>query len=193
MNIMKNRLILIAVAVASMAALSCSSELTDNAAPVELVVTNTQNLTQLDLDPLTRGRRLRRQTSARSTCRSSRRTRAPTGNFVQVRVQRYRVSYRRTDGGTAGSVAVRPLDRHAGRRRAATRRLELHVIEADALSQAPFAALQPQNGGRDPETGRPVVKLEVILEVFGETLAGDNVYDSTAFPLEFCYGCGGCA
>jgi hypothetical protein len=37
------------------------------------------------------------------------------------------------------------------------------------------------------------VKLEVILEVFGETLAGDNVFDSTAFPLEFCFDCGGCA
>ena len=35
-----------------MAALSCSSELTNNAAPVELVVTNTQNLSRLDLDPL---------------------------------------------------------------------------------------------------------------------------------------------
>jgi len=69
----------------------------------------------------------------------------------------------------------------------------LASIEADALSQAPFAALQPQNGGRDAETGRPVVKLEVILEVFGETLAGDNVFDSTVFPLEFCFGCGGCA
>jgi hypothetical protein len=67
------------------------------------------------------------------------------------------------------------------------------VIEADALTQAPFAALRPQNGNRDPETGRPVVKLEVVLEVFGDTLAGDNVSDSTAFPLEFCYACGGCA
>jgi hypothetical protein len=67
------------------------------------------------------------------------------------------------------------------------------VVEADAVTQSPFAALLPQNGGRDAETGRPVVKLEVILEVFGETLAGDNVYDSTAFPLEFCYACGGCS
>jgi hypothetical protein len=67
------------------------------------------------------------------------------------------------------------------------------VLETDALSQAPFAALQPENGGRDPETGRPFVKLEVIVEVFGETLGGDNVSDSTAFVLDFCVNCGGCA
>jgi hypothetical protein len=28
--------------------------------------------------------------------------------------------------------------------------------------------------------------------VFGETLGGDNVFDSTTIPLEFCYDCEGC-
>jgi hypothetical protein len=60
------------------------------------------------------------------------------------------------------------------------------------LRRAPFVALQPQNGGRDPETGRTVVQVDVTVEVFGETLAGDNVYDATTFPLESCFACGGC-
>ena len=66
------------------------------------------------------------------------------------------------------------------------------VIEPDALVQAPFVALLPQNGGRDPDTQRPIVKMDVIMEFFGETLGGSNVYDATRFPLDFCYDCGGC-
>lgn len=191
MRTMKKPLTFAAMALASMAMLSCSSELTDSAAPVELVVTNTQNLTLVDLDPLTTDSDcdqdigiINMQVIAKNG--------SAAGDFVQVRVRRYRVSYRRTDGGTlVPAPFVRSIDTLIGV--GATVGSNFTVLEADALSQAPFAALLPQNGGRDAETGRPIVKLEVVLEVFGETLAGDNVYDSTAFPLEFCYGCGGCA
>ena len=190
MNMTKTRLTLAVVALASMAALSCSSELTNSAAPVELVVTKTQNLSVLDLDPL----------SNDADCDENIGTinmlvipkGGATGTFLQVRVHRYRVSYRRTDGGTIVPPSfVRSMDTLIGVNASASSNFT--VLESDALSQAPFAALQPQNGGRDAETGRPVVKLEVVLEVFGETLAGDNVFDSTVFPLEFCFGCGGCA
>lgn len=191
MNIMKKRLSLIAVAVASMAALSCSTELTDNAAPVELVVTHTQILTRLDIDPLTTDADCNQQIGTINLQVFPKNSSA-TGDFVQVRVRRYRVSYRRTDGGTVVPTSfVRSIDTLVGP--GDTIGSNFTVVEADALGRAPFAALQPQNGNRDPETGQSVVKMEVILEVFGETLAGDNVYDSTAFPLEFCYGCGGCA
>jgi hypothetical protein len=191
MNIMKNRLILIAAAVASMAALSCSTELTNNAAPVELVVTNSQNLTLVDLDPLTTDTDCD-QPIGTINLQVFPKNSSAEGNFVQVRAQRYRVSYRRTDGGTVVPAPfVRSMDTLIGVGDSVGSNFT--VLEGDAVSHAPFAALQPQNGSRDPETGRSTVKLEVILEVFGETLAGDNVYDSTAFPLELCYGCGGCS
>jgi hypothetical protein len=191
MNIMRNRLILIAVAVASMAGLSCSSELTNNSAPVEFVVTHTQNLSRLDIDPLTTDTDCQEQVGT-INMQIFPKNGSATGNLVQVRVQRYRVSYRRTDGGTVVPASfVRSIDALVGL--GTTVPSNFTVVEADALTLAPFAALRPQNGNRDPETGRSTVKLEVILEVFGETLAGDNVYDSTAFPLEFCYACGGCS
>jgi hypothetical protein len=191
MSMMKNRLTFAAVALASMAALSCSSELTNNAAPVELIVTNTQILNLLDLDPLNNDADCDQNIGTINMQVLPKNSNA-TGNFVQVRVTRYRVSYRRTDGGTlVPAPFVRSIDTLIGV--GASVGSNFTILERDALTQAPFAALQPQNGGRDAETGRPVVKLEVILEVFGETLAGDNVYDSTAFPLEFCFGCGGCA
>jgi outer membrane murein-binding lipoprotein Lpp len=191
MNIIKNRLILIAVAAVSLAMAGCSSELTNSAAPVQLIVTNTQTLTHLDIDPLTTDTdcalpigTINMQVIAKPG--------GTGGEFTQVRVRRYRVSYRRTDGGTVVPAPfVRSIDTLIGVGQ--TVGSNFTVIEADALTQAPFAALRPQNGNRDPETGRPVVKLEVVLEVFGDTLAGDNVSDSTAFPLEFCYACGGCA
>ena len=61
-----------------------------------------------------------------------------------------------------------------------------------AFDQAPFAALLPQNGSRDPETGKPFVQMDIIIEVFGETLAGERVSGSARSPLTFCFHCGGC-
>ena len=89
------------VVLAMVAALfGCSSELTDNAAPVELVATNSQNLQILDLDPAVAAAdedcdqdigTINLQVFAKRT--------GVTGNAAQVRVTRYRVSYQRTDGG----------------------------------------------------------------------------------------------
>ncbi len=191
MNIMK-KWTLVTVALASMAALSCSTELTDSAAPVELVVTNTQNVSVVDLDPNVVDTDCDKPIGTINMQVIPKNENAG-GNFSQVRVQRYRVSYRRTDGGTlVPAPFVRSIDTLIAVG-GSSQGSNFTILEADALLQAPFAALQPQNGGRDAETGRPLVKLEVVVEVFGETLAGDNVYDATAFPVDFCYGCGGCA
>jgi hypothetical protein len=196
MNIMRNIRTLAIVALAVAGAMSCSSELTDNAAPVELVVTNTQNLTLLDIDPVSAG--------ADSDCDQNVGTinmrviaknnrEGSTSEFTTVRVTRYKVSYRRTDGGTVVPASfVRSIDTLitvGGSEEGTT----FTILESDAVRRAPFVALQPQNGGRDPETGRTVVQMDVTVEVFGETLAGDNVYDATTFPLEFCFNCGGCS
>lgn len=181
----------LAAGVLAAAVLGCSNELTNNSAPVELVVTNTQNLSQLDIAPNTD-----------PDCQETVGTinmevipKNPTvgGNFTSVRVTRYRVSYQRTDGGRqVPTPFVRSIDTliEAGTAGSLT---QFVILEATAINQAPFAALLPQNGGRDPDTGQRVVKMDVIVEIFGETLGGDNVYDATRFPLDFCYDCGGCA
>ena len=171
----------------------CSGELNDNAAPVELVVTTDQNLQIIDLDPAV--------IAADEDCRQdigtinmqvfAKRTNV-TGNAAQVRVTRYRVSYQRTDGGKlVPAPFVRSMDTlvSVGNNADVSGFL---VVEPDAIVQAPFVALLPQNGGRDPDTGRPIVKMDVIMEFFGETLGGSNVYDATRFPLDFCYGTCGC-
>jgi hypothetical protein len=185
---------LISIAAAALAAAffaGCSGELTDNSAPVQLVVTNTQTLHQLDIAP-----------NDDADCDKSvgtinmavlAKNGTVTSNFTQVRVTRYRVSYQRTDGGRqVPSPFVRSMDTlvSAGGSGSLT---DFVILEASAVNQAPFAALLPQNGGRDPDTGQRTVKMDVIVEIFGETIGGDNVYDATRFPLDFCYDCGGCA
>ena len=171
----------------------CSGELTDSAAPVELVVTTSQNLQVLELNPTI--------AAADPDCQENIGTvnlqvfakrSGVTGTAAQVRVTRYRVSYQRTDGGKlVPAPFVRSMDTLLSIGETSGFE-EFLVIEPDAIVQAPFAALLPQNGGRDPDTGRPIVKMDVIMEFFGETLGGSNVYDATRFPLDFCYGCGGC-
>jgi hypothetical protein len=182
-----------AVVFAGLAALSCS-EANRQSSPVTLTLTNSQNFNQIDL-------------SGGAGCTGSVGSVLMTTRTVQnvanggenvnnalndVRLTRYRVSYSRADGGsTVPASFVRPMDVVIGPNGTASLSQFL-VLEGDAFNQAPFAALLPQNGGRDPQTGRPIVKMEVVLEVFGETLAGQNISASTRFPLDFCYACGGC-
>jgi len=190
MNIMKKNLTLIAAALLAGSMLSCSGELTDNASPVELVVTNSQNLHILDIGP--NDDPDCDQDVGTINLQVIPKNGNATGDLLQVRVNRYRVSYQRTDGGTQVPASfVRSIDTLVSSGGSGSLS-GFTILEPDALNLAPFAALLPQNGGRDPQTGRPVVKMEVIVEVFGETLGGDNVYDATRFPLDFCYGCGGC-
>jgi len=185
------KLIALAACALAAAVIGCSNELTSNSAPVELVVTNTQNVQQLDLaandDPDCDESvgTINMQVVPKSS--------SVGGTFNSVRITRYRVSYQRTDGGRlVPAPFVRSVDTliASGASGSLT---EFVILESDAVNQAPFAALLPQNGGRDPDTGRPLVKMDVIVEIFGETLGGENVYDATRFPLDFCFNCGGCA
>jgi hypothetical protein len=190
MKTMKKISMLAAAALIGAASLSCSGDLTDSSAPVELVVTNTQNLQRIDIEPNTDPDC--DESVGTITMRLIAKNDAAGGQFTQARITRYRVSYQRTDGGRlVPAPFVRSIDSLIGVGDT-TALSEFVIVQQDAVSQAPFAALLPQNGGRDPDTGRPVVQMDVIVEVFGETLAGDRVYDATRFPLDFCYDCNGC-
>jgi hypothetical protein len=186
---MKKKLIAVTVAMTAMLGASCSSELNNSAAPVALIVTNTQNVSQVDLIGGTGCDAslgtIQLQVIAKNDTVS--------GPFTQVRATRYRVSYQRTDGGRLVPASfVRSMDTLLEVGGSPTSVTTFLILQPDAFTQSPFVALFPNNGGRDPDTGRPVVQLDVIVEVFGETLAGDNVYGATRFPIDFCFDCGGC-
>ncbi|HEY0141549.1 MAG TPA: hypothetical protein VGF48_11690 [Thermoanaerobaculia bacterium] len=189
---MKNRWIASAVAMVALLGLSCSSELANSGSSVHLLVTNQQARQQIDIEPEAAGCDPANTSIAPIRLQALPKNDTVTGAFTQVRITRYRVSYVRTDGGRATPTGfVRSTDTLLDVGGAATG-TNLVVLQPDARNQAPFAALLPNNGGRDPDTGRSVVQLDVIVEVFGETLAGDNVYGATRFPLTFCYHCNGC-
>lgn len=175
------------------AALSCSSEITKSASPVELVVTNTQTLQKIDLQP---GATNCDQNVGTIDVRAI--LKNPSGDvnqqFNDVRIRSYHVSYVRTDGGThVPAPFTRSMDLLVPASGTATGLGTFIILQTDAITQAPFVSLLPTNGGRDVETGRTTIRMDVIVQVFGETLAGSNVSGSTRFPLDFCYQCSGCS
>ncbi len=191
----RNRIGVALMVVMALTAFSCSNEFNRSSSPVVLIVTNTQAIQQIDLNG--------NGSSGNTNCNKDigsisiqERLKVLTSNvdqrFQDVRITSYRVSYRRIDGGTAVPAPfVRPIDIlvSVGTPASLTKFI---VLQGDALGQAPFASLLPQNGGRDPQTGRAIVSMQVTVELFGQTLAGSNVNGTTFFPLDFCFNCGGC-
>ena len=185
--------LLMAVAAVSF---SCSSEFTQNAAPVELVASNTQDLQIIDLagDPVGEENCERDigQVALRAIVKNA--IEGADQRFNDVKISRYRVSYVRNDGGSlVPAPFVRSVDLLVPAGGGATALQNFVVFQADAVRQQPFVSLLPQDGGRDPETGRQIVRMDLIMDFFGETLAGSNVAGRTRSTLEFCYDCGGCA
>lgn len=171
---------------------SCTNEFAKSASPVELVVTNTQEMQLLDIDPVAVncdrdiGKvQIRALLKAPDTTVDQR--------FNDVRLTRYRVSYIRTDGGTlVPAPFVRTIDTLVLAGGGPTDLTGFAAFQIEAFNQAPFVALRSENGGRDPETGRTRVRMDIVLELFGETLAGSNVSGRTSLSLDFCFSCGGC-
>lgn len=180
---MKSRtlLTLSSMALAVMAA-GCN-EANRNTSPVELVATTAQEVLLIDFENPPAGNI------------GSILVRAiPKGDtisqFMDVRLINYQVSYTRTDGGTqVPATFVRSTSGILPVGGAAQSLNDFVIVQGQALNQAPFPALLPQNGGRDPETGLEVVKMNAFVEIFGETLGGDRVRASVTIPLWFCYGC----
>jgi hypothetical protein len=196
-----NKIGVTAAAILLMLVAGSCNDINRQAAPVALIVTNTQVLHQLDLagDP-----------TGETNCQQSIATVHMTTVLLQgpsslpipgtspsdlntVKVDRYRVSYVRVDGGNlVPAPFVRSISTTVGVGTTAEG-TNFVAFDPSAIFQAPFAALLPQNGGRDPETGKSIITMDVILEVFGTTLAGERVSGNTRMTIDFCFSCGGCA
>jgi hypothetical protein len=165
--------------------------------PVQLIVTITQNISTIDIENGAAGCNVSLGTvNLRALFLQQDRPGTP-GNpvddrFNDVLLRSYRVTYVRTDGGhQVPEPFVRTISGTLSGSTASTLN-NFQAFPPGAFDQAPFAALLPQNGGRDPETGKPFVQLDTIIEVFGETLAGERVSGIARSPLTICFQCGGC-
>jgi hypothetical protein len=200
MNRNRKRVVIAAAAVVMLLAAGSCNDINKQSAPVSLVVTNTQNLHLLDLAGDPTGSTKCQQTIAvvhlQAIQLQSPSTTNPNitpANLDQVKIDRYRVSYVRVDGGhLVPAPFVRSTSSLIGINGTADAS-NFQAFDPNALNQAPFAALLPQNGGVDPETHKPIITMDVILEVFGQTLAGEPVSGSTRLTLDFCFSCGGCS
>jgi hypothetical protein len=192
---MKQIAMIAAIALPSVAILSCNS-IARESAPVELLVAGTQNLNQIDLQPGAAGCAApigTVQLSVRLLQKQNDPLHPVNNNFNDVKLDRYQVTYIRTDGGklipptfvrsTAQVLTAGDNPRSLS---------DFIAFETNAFNLAPFASLLPQNGGKDPETGLSFVKMDIILTVYGQTLAGERVQGSARFPVNFCFNCGGC-
>jgi hypothetical protein len=198
MNITMNRIALIAISMLLMLVAGSCNDINKQESPVSLVVSNTQILHLIDLagDP---AGSTKCQQSVGTIHISTVVVQPPTTNtsvssadLNSVKIDRYQVSYVRVDGGhlvPAPFVRSTSLVIAAGGTAEGTTFL---VFDPNALNQAPFAALLPQNGGVDPETGKPIITMDVITTFFGQTLAGERVSGNTRETLDFCFSCGGC-
>jgi len=188
-----------AAAILLLLAVGACNDINRQEAPVALVVTNTQNLSRLDLAGDVTGS-MKCQGTIATIHMTSVLLETPTSNpkvtgadLNTIKVDRYRVSYVRADGGhLVPAPFVRSISTSIGVGSTAEG-TNFVAFEPSAIFNAPFAALLPQNGGRDPETGRSVITMDVVLEVFGTTLAGERVTGNTRMTIDFCFSCGGCA
>jgi hypothetical protein len=186
----------LALIAATVMATSCNS-INRETSPVKLIVTTDQILQRIDLSGGTScdqsAATIQMQTVVIQDPNNG--VKLPSDNRLNdVVIDRYQVSYVRTDGGTAVPApfvrSISTIIVPGGSSGFLTRFV---IFEPDAVRQAPFAALQPVNGGRDPETGKAFVKLEIVLTIFGQTVAGERVSGTTRIPLDFCFACNGCA
>lgn len=113
-------------------------------------------------------------------------------NLLDVILRSYRITFRRTDGGTlVPETIVRNITQVIPINSTAQLGGGFQVFEPSMFSEAPFVALYPTSGtgGVDPETGRREVRMEIVADFFGETLSGENVSTRAVVPITFCAGC----
>ena len=100
--------------------------------------------------------------------------------FADTQINSYRVTFRRTDGGTLippaqefGAGIVVPSGGEATLN-------NFPVLYATAVQQSPFDQLLPFNGGIDRETGRDEIDTAFNLTFYGQTVSGKRVQSETA-------------
>jgi len=181
------------IALVSVLVFSCK-EINKSGAPVELILTTDQTLSTLDILGGTGCNQDIGTVHIRSILLQTGNGNLPVDTrFEDVQLDRYEVTYVRTDGGTLiPQPFVRAISQTITTGGSASS-TPFIAFPPGAFSQAPFAALLPVNGGRDPETGKNFVQMELVLTVFGQTLAGERVSGSTRVPLNFCANCNGCS
>ena len=97
-----------------------------------------------------------------------------TSSLMDVTLETMQVSFTRADG---GSRVPPPLVRNLLARVpvGGVSTLSLTVMTFEQLRSEPASDLLFENGGFDSETGRTNIKMNMVIQFFGETLSGKEV------------------
>lgn len=201
MNLNMKKIALVASSALLMVVAGSCNDINKQSSPVSLVASNTQDLHQIDLagDPTGSTKcqgdiaKVHLASVVIQPVSTNPNPNVSGADLNQIKVDRYQVSYQRIDG---GHLVPAPFVRSTSlilASNGSSDATSFIAFDPNALNQAPFAALLPQNGGVDPETGKPIITMDVALTFFGTTLAGEHVTGNTHMTLDFCFSCGGCS
>ena len=104
-------------------------------------------------------------------------------HFADVIVTSYRVSFTRTDGGTAVPSGFEQAITYRVPANGSTTITGLVVVKADQKLQGPLGYLISL--GYDPSTGLPSISCNITIEFTGVTEAGYKVYAKGSVPITF--------
>ena len=111
------------------------------------------------------------------------------GPAQDVRITRWVVTPRRTDGGSIAS----PVWTHdetvfvpAGSQASLS---NYRVFPAEYFDIDPLIYLKPENGGFDPVTGNRNIRQSLTLQMFGRTIGGKAIA-TEPIPIAFNFTCG---
>ena len=173
---MKKIFVPLALVAALALASACTNPEGESESPVFITVSmdlqpgfiNVANIAPVQIDTITLNSELK-----------SPRASDPQG-FADTQINSYRVTYRRTDGGTLvppaqefGAGIVVPSGGEATLN-------NFPVLYAPAVQQSPFDQLLPFNGGIDRETGRDEIDTAFNITFYGQTVSGKRVQSETA-------------
>ena len=113
-------------------------------------------------------------------------------NMTDIIIRTLRVSFVRTDGGTAVPASFQETINLSVDTNGTSSIENLTIVRAPQKQQVPLYYLTPFSLGYEPDTGYNNISCNAILEFWGETIAGDRVYASGAIGITFAdYANGG--
>jgi hypothetical protein len=106
-------------------------------------------------------------------------------SMTDVIIRTYRVSFVRTDGGSAVPAAFQENINVSVPTNSTATIENLTIVRATQKQQNPLYYLTPFSLGYEPDTGYNNISCNVLLEFWGETIAGDRIYASGSIGITF--------
>lgn len=175
--------LVLTVALALLGLVGCASnDSRDTEAPVFLAVDIREGVADVDVSvpvDVTMGRLI-----------ISSQAKSPDEELSQqqdVHLTEWVVTPARTDGGTVASPVWRNFYSVYIPAGGSATLENYRIFPSDYFRQLPLSRLFPENGGFDPETGQRNIRQRLRIEVFGRTIAGQDISVAFDANVNFFY------